>query len=153
MNLSDAQKSLLKQHQALLIGKWITDLSNTSAFIMTEMPNLNWAGFYLLEGETLFLGPFQGKPACTEIKIGKGVCGTAVKEDRNIIVKDVHEFPGHIACDAASNSEIVLPIKAKGKILGVLDLDSPNIGRFSEADEVFLSALVKQLIEKNISQL
>lgn len=153
MNLSEAQKSLLKQHQALLIGKWITDLSNTSAFIMTEMPNLNWAGFYLLEGETLFLGPFQGKPACTEIKIGKGVCGTAVKEDRNIIVKDVHEFPGHIACDAASNSEIVIPLKAKAKILGVLDLDSPLIGRFSSEDEIFLSAIVAQLIEKNILSL
>ncbi len=150
MVLNESQKSLLKQHEALLIGKWITDLSNTSAFIMSEMKDLNWAGFYLLEGETLYLGPFQGKPACTLIKVGNGVCGTAVKEVRNIIVRDVHEFPGHIACDVASNSEIVIPMKAKGKILGVLDLDSPNVGRFNQEDEAFLSVLVQQLIEKNI---
>lgn len=147
--LSASQLSLLKQHEAILIGKWITDLSNTSAFIMTEMDRLNWAGFYLLEGDTLFLGPFQGKPACTVIKIGKGVCGAAVKESRNIIVEDVHEFPGHIACDAASNSEIVLPLRKDGKILGVLDLDSPIKGRFDSSDEEFLSAIVEQLLTKN----
>ena len=123
----------------------IANLANASALLWQELPNLNWAGFYLLEGDTLILGPFQGKPACIEIPVGKGVCGTAVKENRTLVVPDVHQFPGHIACDCASNSEIVIPICKNGAIIGVLDIDSPLFDRFSEEDRVGLEAFVKAL--------
>ena len=123
----------------------IANLANASALLWQELPNLNWAGFYLLEGDTLILGPFQGKPACIEIPVGKGVCGTAVKENRTLVVPDVHQFPGHIACDCASNSEIVVPICKNGEIIGVLDIDSPLFDRFSEEDRVGLEAFVKAL--------
>ena len=123
----------------------IANLANASALLWQELPNLNWAGFYLLEGDTLILGPFQGKPACIEILVGKGVCGTAVKENRTLVVPDVHQFPGHIACDCASNSEIVVPIYKNGEIIGVLDIDSPLFDRFSEEDRVGLEAFVKAL--------
>ena len=123
----------------------IANLANASALLWQELPNLNWAGFYLLEGDTLILGPFQGKPACIEIPVGKGVCGTAVKENRTLVVPDVHQFPGHIACDCASNSEIVVPIYKNGEIIGVLDIDSPLFDRFSEEDRVGLEAFVKTL--------
>jgi GAF domain-containing protein len=123
----------------------IANLANASALLWQELPNLNWAGFYLLEGDTLILGPFQGKPACIEIPVGKGVCGTAVKENRTLVVPDVHQFPGHIACDCASNSEIVVPIYKNGEITGVLDIDSPLFDRFSEEDRVGLEAFVKAL--------
>lgn len=106
---------------------------------------LNWAGFYLLEGDTLVLGPFQGKPACIEIPVGQGVCGTAVAEDKTQLVRDVHQFPGHIACDSASNSEIVVPIHVDGQVVGVLDLDSPHIGRFTEEDQAGLEEFVRIL--------
>ena len=123
----------------------IANLANASALLWQELPNLNWAGFYLLEGDTLILGPFQGKPACIEIPVGKGVCGTAVMENRTLVVPDVHQFPGHIACDCASNSEIVVPIYKNGEIIGVLDIDSPLFDRFSEEDRVGLEAFVKAL--------
>ena len=123
----------------------IANLANASALLWQELPNLNWAGFYLLEGETLILGPFQGKPACIEIPVGKGVCGTAVKAGKTLVVPDVHQFPGHIACDCASNSEIVVPICKNGKIIGVLDIDSPQFNRFSEEDRLGLEAFVKTL--------
>ena len=123
----------------------IANLANASALLWQELPNLNWAGFYLLEGETLILGPFQGKPACIEIPVGKGVCGTAVKVGKTLVVPDVHQFPGHIACDCASNSEIVVPICKNGKIIGVLDIDSPQFDRFSEEDRLGLEAFVKTL--------
>lgn len=123
----------------------IANLANASALLWQELPNLNWAGFYLLEGDTLILGPFQGKPACIEIPVGKGVCGTAVKENRTLVVPDVHQFPGHIACDCASNSEIVVPIYKNDEIIGVLDIDSPLFDRFSEEDRVGLEAFVKTL--------
>ena len=123
----------------------IANLANASALLWQELPNLNWAGFYLLEGDTLILGPFQGKPACIEIPVGKGVCGTAVKENRTLVVPDVHQFPGHIACDCASNSEIVVPIYKNGEIIGVLDIDSPLFDRFSEEDRLGLEAFVKTL--------
>ena len=110
-------------------------LSNAAALLWQELKEINWAGFYLLRGDTLVLGPFQGKPACIHIKTGKGVCGTAVAEDRVQRVADVHEFPGHIACDSASNSEIVIPLHKDGRVFGVLDIDSPIKERFSEADE------------------
>ena len=123
----------------------IANLANASALLWQELPNLNWAGFYLLEGDTLILGPFQGKPACIEIPVGKGVCGTAVQENKTLVVPDVHQFPGHIACDCASNSEIVVPIYKNGEIIGVLDIDSPLFDRFSEEERVGLEAFVKAL--------
>jgi len=112
----------------------IANLANVSALIYGSVADLNWAGFYLLEGETLVLGPFQGKPACIEIPIAKGVCGAAVRENRSQLVADVHAFPGHIACDCASRSELVVPLRKDGAVIGVLDLDSPLAGRFTEAD-------------------
>lgn len=126
---------------------WVTQLSNASALIYQSMDRLNWAGFYLMKDGKLELGPFQGKVACTTIPVGKGVCGTAVAEKRTIRVEDVHQFPGHIACDSASNSEIVIPIWKKGEIIGVLDIDSPVTHRFSEEDEAGLTAFVKVLEE------
>ena len=113
----------------------VTTLANASAFLFALLGDVNWVGFYLLRGEALYLGPFQGKPACTRISVGKGVCGTAVAEGRTQRVDDVHAFPGHIACDSASNSELVVPLRARdGRILGVLDIDSPQFSRFSERD-------------------
>ncbi|MBQ6602169.1 MAG: GAF domain-containing protein [Eubacterium sp.] len=123
-------------------------LSNISALIMEVFPNLNWAGFYLAREGRLTVGPFQGKPACIHIEFGKGVCGTAAAEDRTVVVPDVHQFPGHIACDSASNSEIVIPIHAGGKIAGVLDIDSPLFNRFSEDDRKALEALVREIETK-----
>ena len=131
-------------------NKWdITLYANISALFYESMENVNWAGFYLLRDGELQLGPFQGKTACTRIPIGKGVCGTAVKEDRIVRVEDVHEFPGHIACDSASESEIVLPIHRDGTITGVLDIDSTVKGRFSEEDEEGMENIVG-IIEKAI---
>lgn len=117
------------------VSDLIANLSNVSALLNTELTDINWVGFYLLKDDKLILGPFQGKPACVNIPVGKGVCGTAVSTDSLQLVKDVHEFPGHIACDSASNSEIVLPLHDKSdKVVAVLDIDSPTLGRFSEAD-------------------
>lgn len=110
------------------------NLANAAALLMATFPDINWAGFYKMENGTLILGPFQGKPACVRIPVGKGVCGTAVAENRTQLVENVHHFPGHIACDSASNSEIVIPLHQNGKIWGVLDMDSPFFDRFSEAD-------------------
>ncbi len=120
----------------------VANLSNLSALIYDALDDLNWAGFYLLEGETLVLGPFQGKPACIEIPISKGVCGAAVREDRAQLVKDVHTFAGHIACDCASRSELVIPMHQNGRVAAVLDLDSPMLARFTEADRDGLCAVV-----------
>ena len=123
----------------------IANLSNISALLWQELPDINWVGFYALEGETLVLYPFQGKPACIEISLGRGVCGTAAKEDAIALVEDVHHFPGHIACDSASKSEIVLPIHVHGEIWGVLDIDSPYVGRFTEEDRKGLQKIVAVL--------
>ena len=123
----------------------VTILSNAAALLWDSLKDINWAGFYLFRGSRLELGPFQGKPACTVIEIGKGVCGTAVAEDRTQLVKNVHEFPGHIACDSASNSEIVVPIHAGGNIYGVLDIDSPILARFDEEDKAGLEEFVRIL--------
>lgn len=120
----------------------IASLANTSALLAETMRDINWVGFYLMEKGKLVLGPFQGKPACIEIRPGQGVCGTAVVKDEIMLVKDVHTFQGHIACDAASRSEIVIPIHAKGKVIGVLDIDSPSIGRFDEEDAEGLREVV-----------
>ena len=127
------------------VGWDITILSNAAALLWDSLKDINWAGFYLIRGGRLELGPFQGKPACTVIEIGKGVCGTAVAQDRTQLVKNVHEFPGHIACDSASNSEIVVPMHAGGNICGVLDIDSPILARFDEEDKAGLEAFVRIL--------
>lgn len=126
---------------------YVTNLANASAAIWEALPRINWAGFYLRQGDELVLGPFQGKPACTKIPFGKGVCGTAAEQDRIQLVPDVELFPGHIACDSASRSEIVIPIHQNGRVVGVLDMDSPEKDRFSPEDREGLSALVWVLEE------
>lgn len=135
-------KLMVMQLESLSDGvEWdITVLSNASALIWESMGEINWAGFYLMRNGRLELGPFQGKTACTVIEIGKGVCGTAVSEDKTQLVPDVHQFPGHIACDSASNSEIVIPLHRNNEIIGVLDIDSPVTGRFTEEDRAGLEA-------------
>lgn len=148
---------LCKQLNSLSEGvRWdMTILSNASALIWDSLEDINWAGFYLMKDGLLMLGPFQGKPACTVIEPGKGVCGTAVSEDRTQLVDDVHKFPGHIACDSASNSEIVVPLHVNGAIYGVLDIDSPLLGRFTEEDRAGLEALahiLEELITSTITK-
>ena len=152
--MSERRESGMLQAQAREIIReepwYVSALSNISALIMQCMPDLNWAGFYLMRDGRLSVGPFQGKPACIHIPVGKGVCGTAAEKDETIIVPDVHAFPGHIACDSASRSEIVVPIHAGGKVIGVLDLDSPLEARFGEEDRAELEALVRE-IEASVS--
>jgi GAF domain-containing protein len=121
------------------------NLANASALLWQRLEGINWAGFYKMQQGKLVLGPFQGKPACIEIPVGRGVCGTAVAEGRTQLVADVHAFPGHIACDCASNSEIVVPIRVAGEIWGVLDIDSPHLGRFTREDQRGLEAFVRVL--------
>ena len=136
--------SLVQQVSALVEGVpyEVANLANVSALLWQELPRINWVGFYKMTDGALVLGPFQGKPACIRIEVGKGVCGTAVAENRTQLVYDVHQFPGHIACDCASNSEIVVPIRVNGEIWGVLDIDSPEIGRFTAEDQVGLEEIV-----------
>jgi len=135
--------SLVVQLLSLLKGEhdFIANAANFSALLFNSLPNVNWAGFYFLQGEELVLGPFQGNPACVRIPMGKGVCGVAAQQLETIIVPNVHEFPGHIACDVASNSEIVVPLFDGERLLGVLDLDSPLIGRFDDQDAEGLNEL------------
>ena len=121
------------------------NLANASALLWQYLPEINWAGFYKMTDGLLVLGPFQGKTACVKIQVGRGVCGTAVAEDKVQLVYDVHDFPGHIACDSASNAEIVLPIHVNGEVWGVLDIDSPYIGRFTEEDQKGLEKIVSIL--------
>ena len=123
----------------------IANLSNASALLWQALPDINWAGFYKMMDGILVLYPFQGKTACVRIQVGKGVCGTAVAEDATQLVADVHQFPGHIACDSASNSEIVVPIHVNGEIWGVLDIDSPYLNRFTEEDRLGLESFVAEL--------
>lgn len=128
-----------------LIGEekdWLADTANASALLYSMMTDINWAGFYFYKNEELVLGPFQGKPACIRIALGKGVCGTAANTRSIQVIKDVHQFPGHIACDSASQSEIVLPIVKDDKLIGVLDIDSPIIARFDDQDAEGLSKFV-----------
>ena len=126
---------------------YIPVMANASALLYENMEDLNWAGFYIMNKGSLMLGPFQGKVACIRIELGKGVCGTAAQSNETQLVKDVHQFPGHIACDSASNSEIVVPIHAEGKVVAVLDIDSPSLSRFDEADKEGLEQFVKALEE------
>ena len=143
--------SLLKEQMDALTGtqsRPIPNLANASALIWQMLGDINWAGFYLMERDTLYLGPFQGKPACIRIPLGQGVCGHAAQKDQILRVYDVHEFEGHIACDSASRSEIVLPVHSDGSVIAVLDIDSPLTGRFSQEDEDGLREIVK-VLERN----
>ncbi|SFU76191.1 GAF domain-containing protein [Pseudoduganella namucuonensis] len=135
---------LRPQLQGLLAGErdMIANSANFSALVFNTMPGLNWAGFYFLQGDELVLGPFQGKPACIRIKKGRGVCGAAVERGAAMVVADVHAFPGHIACDAASRSELVVPVFKDGAVFGVFDLDSPLPGRFDQVDADGVASLV-----------
>lgn len=141
---SEQYKLMNAQLQALIcdVPYRIANMANAAALLYNTLEDINWAGFYLMEKGRLVLGPFQGKTACIEICVGKGVCGTAVERDEIMLVEDVHLFPGHIACDSASNSEIVLPIHENGEIVGVLDIDSPKLARFDEEDQEGLNKFV-----------
>ena len=125
----------------------LANLANASALLYQALTDINWAGFYLMQDGKLVLGPFQGKPACVEIQVGSGVCGTAVQQDEIMLVENVHEFPGHIACDSASNSEIVIPMHKGEEIVGVLYIDSPVLARFDKEDEQGLAELVRILMQ------
>ena len=137
---------LLEVFPSILINDYnITTLSNSSALLNMYLEDINWVGFYLLKNNQLILGPFQGKVACTNIKIGRGVCGTCIQEEKTILVPNVHEFKGHIACDSASNSEICIPIYANNKLYGLLDIDSPILNRFNEIDKINLEKICKMI--------
>ena len=144
---NDCYALLHAQLKALLENEpyVIPNLSNASALLNLALKEINWVGFYLIQNQELLLGPFQGKPACIHIPIGKGVCGTAVSQDKTQLVPDVHAFPGHIACDSASRSEIVIPIRTEGRVVGVLDIDSPIEARFDHFDQAGLEELVRIL--------
>jgi len=149
-NKVDFYRELAEQAASLVQGEpdQIANAANLSALLFEQMPDLNWAGFYFLRSpDELVVGPFQGKPACVRIKVGKGVCGTAVERKQSILVKDVDAFPGHIACDSASRSELVVPLIREGHVLGVLDLDSPIVARFDEDDQAGIEAIARIYVE------
>jgi L-methionine (R)-S-oxide reductase len=148
LSKAEAYRELLAQWTALLAGErdGLANCANMSALLYEALTNVNWAGFYFLRGSELVLGPFQGKVACVRIAVGRGVCGTAAARKETVIVADVHAFPGHIACDAASRSEIVVPLIHGGQLLGVLDVDSPQPARFDHEDAAGLMALVEVLM-------
>jgi L-methionine (R)-S-oxide reductase len=135
--------------EGLLAGEQdlIANSANFAALVYATLPELNWAGCYFLRGDELVLGPFQGRPACVRIAVGRGVCGTAVQRGASVLVPDVHAFPGHIACDAASRSELVVPLFHAGRVVGVFDLDSPRPGRFSAADQAGIERATRTLME------
>ncbi|MBR3631531.1 MAG: GAF domain-containing protein [Elusimicrobiaceae bacterium] len=145
MSKTDLYPLLSKQAGALLEARFglVSNMANLAALIYHTLPDINWAGFYLLDKNILRLGPFQGKPACTEIPLGKGVCGTAALQQKTLVVPDVHQFTGHIACDSASKSEIVIPLLQDEKVWGVLDIDSPVLNRFDEMDRAGLEEVVR----------
>jgi len=140
--LYDSMKALIDNER-----DWIANMANVSSLLYHHLENVNWVGFYLMRDGELVLGPFQGKPACIRIEVGSGVCGTAVKEKKAIIVDDVDQFKGHIACDTDSKSEIVIPLVKNGEIIGVLDIDSPLLNNFNEVDKIYLEKMVRYLIE------
>ncbi len=148
-NKSEKNSLVIRQLKALLEGEedLIANLSNASALLNQFLEDINWVGFYLMKKDQLVLGPFQGLPACVRIPLGKGVCGTSAANKETLRIADVHQFPGHIACDAASNSEIVVPLLVQGEIIGVLDIDSPIKDRFSEEDQAFLEEFVEVLVQ------
>lgn len=147
----ETYENLIMQFEGLMSDQkyLITLLSNASALLMDNLSDLNWSGFYLYRDGRLILGPFQGKVACEIIEMGKGVCGTSAVKDETVLVRNVHQFPGHIACDSASNSEIVIPLHVKGKLFGVLDIDSPKLERFDKTDQENLEVIAR-IIEKAI---
>jgi GAF domain-containing protein len=147
-NKQERYEQILKQLTHLVEGEtdWLANLANAASHLFHTLEEVNWAGFYLMKDGELVLGPFMGKPACVRIPVGKGVCGTAVKEERTLRVEDVHRFPGHIACDAASRSEIVIPLRHGGAIIGVLDIDSPVLARFDEVDQEYLEKYAQVLV-------
>ena len=142
-------ETVIKQLDALLTGESnvVANLSNASALLNQFLDRVNWVGFYVTEGNQLVLGPFQGMPACVRIPFGRGVCGVAAETKTTQLVADVHQFPGHIACDSASNSEIVVPIVKEGAVIGVLDIDSPEKNRFDELDQRYLEKFVETLLK------
>ena len=146
-----ALEDLVAQARALLEGERdaTANAANVAALVFHTLPDLNWAGFYWMKGGELVLGPFQGKPACVRIAVGKGVCGTAVQRRETIVVPDVHAFPGHIACDSASNSEVVVPVMHGGRVIGVLDVDSPKPGRFGDAEARALEEVAHIFVESS----
>lgn len=148
-SIASQYETLAKQLDALLAGEndRIANLSNASALLNQFLTNINWVGFYIMQENELVLGPFQGLPACVRIPIGRGVCGTAVAKKETMVVENVHAFPGHIACDAASQSEIVIPLVQQDKVIGVLDIDSPITNRFSHEDQTGLELFVKTLLK------
>ena len=141
--------TVIKQLDALLTGESnvVANLANASALLNVFLQDINWVGFYVTEGNQLVLGPFQGLPACVRIPFGRGVCGVAAETKTTQLIADVHKFPGHIACDAASNSEIVVPLIKNNEVIGVLDIDSPNKGRFDEIDQTYLEKFVATLLK------
>ncbi|MCC2677520.1 MAG: hypothetical protein K0R29_96 [Pseudobdellovibrio sp.] len=153
-NLSNhkySQTELLQEAEALLTGRWITDLANISALVMAHFGNINWVGFYLVpEGkkDVLWLGPFQGLPACTEIPFSKGVCGAAATQKKSQLVEDVDAFPGHIVCDSRSKSEVVVPLLKNNEVIGVLDVDSASLARFSKDDQHFFEKLTAIIMKR-----
>jgi GAF domain-containing protein len=146
---AEIYEELLRQTRGLLDGErdLVANAANVAALIWQIVPDLNWAGFYFMKGSELVLGPFQGKPACVRIAVGKGVCGTAAAQRETMLVKDVHAFPGHIACDSASNSELVVPLIKGERVHGVLDLDSPLFSRFDDEDRRAFEAVVSVFVE------
>jgi len=145
VSADDLYEEVARQLTGLLAGERdrIANAANTSALIFASLPDLNWAGFYFLQGDVLVLGPFQGRPACVRIAVGQGVCGMAVATRKTQRVMDVNDFPGHIACDAASRSELVVPLIHEGRVIGVLDLDSPLPGRFAQTDQEGIERLAQ----------
>lgn len=145
--LTGEYREIVTQAKGLMSGETdlIANMANLSALLFLHLKDINWAGFYLYKDDQLVLGPFQGKPACIRIPMGRGVCGTAAQTREVQVIQDVHQFAGHIACDAASNSEIVVPIEIDGKLIGVLDIDSPEFARFNENDKAGLVTLVHAL--------
>src|SRR2546423_7056720 len=145
---------LASQLSSMLAGErdLVANAANFSSLVFHSLPDLNWAGFYFAKDHELVLGPFQGQPACVRIRVGQGVCGAGAAKCETVIVPNVHEFPGHIACDSASNSEIVVPLKKGERLIGVLDLDSPSLSRFDEEDAVGLERLIKILLASVIAE-
>ena len=150
-------REILQELSGLMTGRWLTDLANTSALLFQHVPNINWVGFYLTEimdpvtakENVLWLGPFQGLPACTLIPFSKGVCGSAATNKKSVRVENVDSFPGHIVCDSRSKSEVAVPVVVRDRVIGILDVDSATVGRFTMKDQDFFEAVVQILLEKN----
>jgi L-methionine (R)-S-oxide reductase len=146
-----SKKEMLQEIEAILTGRWITDLANISAILMNNFGDINWVGFYLVpenEPDILWLGPFQGQPACTTIQFSKGVCGAAATLKKGMLIDDVELFPGHIVCDSRSKSEIAIPLLRNNQVIGVLDVDSTSLARFSKEDQVFFENVTQILLKK-----